>query len=108
MKRSILLLMFLAGCAEGGANYDVRIGSLDPAQCTGYMHLEGDSGDWRCELIGGEAHMDTSTPGVLFLNLETTPGMLNQVRAVRDGTTISGQIFLDGSATAFFATEQAQ
>jgi len=105
--RKLLLAVFLIGC--GGAdpvNYDVRIGALDPAQCQGYMQLSGEVGYWRCEFIGGEAHLDVTTPGVVFLNLETTPGFFSQVRGTFEGDAINGQIFIDGGATAFFATRQ--
>jgi len=102
-----LLLVGLVGCGETGANYDVRIGALNPAQCTGYMHLQDTEGYWRCELIGGAAHADYTTPGTIFLNLETTSGSFSQVRAPADNEdVISGQIFIDGDAIAFIATKQ--
>lgn len=105
--RYVCLLLFLVGCGSEATNYDVRIGALDPPQCKGYMQLDGDSGSWRCEFIGGKALLDTSTPGTVFLNLETTPGMLNQVRGSWiQGGGISGQIFLDGDAVTFLATPQ--
>lgn len=108
MKKILLALGFaLLGCDEGGTNYDVRIGALDPPQCKGYMHLGDTSGYWRCEFIGGAADLDLTTPGTVFLNLETTPGMFNQVRgAFVDGGGISGQIFLDGDSVTFLATKQ--
>lgn len=106
MKRFALLL-FLVGCGSEATNYDVRIGALDPPQCHGYMQLDGSAGFWRCELIGGDAHMDTTTPGVIFLDLETTPGAFSRVRGESvNGGGISGQIYIDGEAVTFLATPQ--
>lgn len=105
--RYILFAMFAIGCGDAAVNYDVRIGALEPARCTGYMQLTGNDGYWRCLTIGGEAHLDLSTPGVVFLNLETTPGFFSQVRGefvANDG--ISGQIQIDGDSVAFMATPQ--
>lgn len=105
--RYLLLALFAIGCGSEATNYDVRLGALDPPQCEGYLQLSGDSGTWRCEFIGGAAHLDLTTPGVVFLNLETTPGMLNQVRGEYvAGGGISGQMYLDGTAVTFLATPQ--
>jgi hypothetical protein len=107
--RYIVLALFLVGCGEaGGTNYDVRIGALNPAQCTGYMHLDDSAGYWRCEFIGGGATLNTATPGIAFLDLETTPGAFSRVRGDYSTAGITGQIFIDGDAVAFFATRQAQ
>lgn len=108
MRYIALTLLLLVGCGGTDAvNYDVRIGALDPARCTGYMQLVDDTGYWRCEFIGGEAHLDLTTPGVVFLNLETTPGFFSQVRGVFEGDAISGQIQIDGDSVAFMAVPQA-
>lgn len=106
MKKLILLAAFLVGCGDESTNYDVRIGALDPARCEGYMQLTGDSGFWRCEFIGGEARVDRTTPGVLFLHLETTPGFFSQVRATFQNESIEGQILIDGESVAFIAVPQ--
>jgi hypothetical protein len=100
-----LLLLPLIGCGDDSKNYDVRIGSLEPARCTGYMQLTGDKGNWRCNFIGGEVTRQ-ETPATVFLYLETTPGFLNEVRAMYDGDTIAGQILIDGDYEAFFAVPQ--
>ena len=105
--RYIVLALFLVGCGDAaGTNYDVRIGALSPPQCAGYMHLDETTGYWRCEFIGGDVHLDSSTPGILFLDLETTPGSFSRVRAMRVGEDISGQILLDGDTVTFIATRQ--
>lgn len=107
MRCLALLALLLVGCGDEVTNYDVRIGALDPARCTGYMQLTGDIGYWRCQAIGGEAHQDLTTPGIVFLNLETTPGFFSQVRAQFTGTNaIEGQILIDGESVAFLATPQ--
>ncbi len=103
--RYLLLALFLVGCADDAVNYDVRIGALEPARCTGYMQLAGNTGNWRCEFIGGTVTRDETTD-VVFLHLETTPGFFSQVRGVYSDGSITGQILIDGTSEAFFATPQ--
>lgn len=104
--KKLLLAMFLVGCGADYTNYDVRIGALDPPQCEGYMQLVDDTGYWRCEFIGGSVTVDRTTPDVVFMHLETTPGFFSQVRGAFYNDVYSGQMSLDGDHVSFIATPQ--
>lgn len=111
MIRSLLVTaLFLAiGCGQAVPNYDgdydVRVGTIDAATCTGSMSLSGDVGSWQCGTIGGDATLDTWHQGEVILTLQTMPNYFAQVRS-KPGAVIAGPIVLGGESLAFIATKQ--
>lgn len=101
MKRLVLVLLLLAGCDDGylagTTEWRVHLGGDDPI-CSGSMQLEGFlptqdmqvakfDGTWECEgWYAGRAVADLREDGMIFLDLETTPGSFRGVRATYSGS----------------------
>jgi hypothetical protein len=97
MKRLLLLALFAVGCDDGYLTGDtewrVQLGTL----CSGSMQLDGldptqdqqlvkFEGTWTCDgWYAGRAVADLRENGMMFLDLETTPGAFRGVRAQYTG-----------------------
>lgn len=96
-----VILLFLASCAED--SWSVRIGEWEAPLCSGRADF-AEPGTWECGPYGGAAYADFRDDGRVFLDLETTPGFLNGVRAKLEGhDAIAGDILLDDAIVPFAA-----